>query len=92
MADETKDRDFVLTEKSGLTERAFPVLSPSQIEGLCRFGKKVEVPAGGHVWEAGQENLCMFVVLRGVMQIFEPRTRELVAEHVKGGFPGTSTC
>lgn len=67
---------------------AFPPLSPEQIESLRPFGREVHIPAGQPVWEAGQANLCMFVVLKGTMRIEEPLKKKYIASHKEGHFSG----
>jgi len=43
---------------------AFPTLSATDLKALKKFGTPKHVAKGKAVWEAGQANMCMFVVLR----------------------------
>lgn len=66
---------------------AFPNLTDAQIDALRPFGTPHHVPAGEFVWRAGDPNMCMFVVLKGDMNIVvAPDT--LVATHRPGSFSG----
>lgn len=67
---------------------AFPILTEDQIEFLKAYGKIERIPKGDDVWEAGQPNVCMFVVLEGEMDILEERNQRHIAKHTKGGFSG----
>ena len=69
---------------------AFPTLSDAHIEALRKYGVPRHFPKGSAVWVAGEPNLCMFVVLNGVMQVIDPLSARLIAKHGKGGFSGDS--
>jgi len=67
---------------------AFPVLTDAQIAALRPLGKELKLKAGTMVWEPGQENLCVFIVVSGEMEIIEPRTKKEIAVHMAGHFSG----
>ena len=50
---------------STLEDRAFPVLSPSQIAEAAPFGRERTVAAGEALFEAGEASYELFVVLEG---------------------------
>src|SRR5579862_7629773 len=67
---------------------AFPRLTDHQIEALERFGHRVKIKSGQNVWKAGDVAICMFVVMRGQMEVVDGRTGRYVANHAKGEFSG----
>ncbi len=69
-------------------DTAFPKLSCDQIHSLERFGACLKKSQGESVWQAGQANMCMFVVIEGEMRVFDPRTGSTIAVHEEGSFSG----
>ncbi len=68
---------------------AFPTLSAADLKALEKFGKPKHIAKGDAVWEAGQANMCMFVVLKGKMEIVDGRNhKEHIAFHMPGQFSG----
>ncbi|HEY3779510.1 MAG TPA: FAD-dependent oxidoreductase [Fimbriimonadaceae bacterium] len=67
---------------------AFPKLTAKQLEKFKSFADRLTVEPGEFVWHAGETNLCMFVVLEGVMEIADGRTGSFIANHTKGSFSG----
>src|SRR5437879_1886618 len=52
---------------------AFPKLDDSQLAMLEPLGSRRKVPRGELIFKAGQRDLPLIVVLRGEVEIFEPR-------------------
>src|SRR3989442_5161766 len=52
---------------------AFPKLDDSQLAMLEPLGSRRNVPRGELIFKAGQRNIPLIVVLRGEVEIFEPR-------------------
>lgn len=69
-------------------DQAFPTLSDAYIEALSQFGKPSHFKKGETVWEAGEPDMCMYVVVDGDMDILDGRTGEHIATHHKGSFSG----
>ena len=67
---------------------AFPRLTKGQIEALAEYGKKQNYAAGEEVWRAGVVDLCMYVVVRGELNIVDPRTGAVIVTHGAGSFTG----
>ncbi len=70
---------------------AFPLLTPAQIERLRPHGKLRHVEAGEVLFEAGDSNVPVYVVLSGGLEILQPcpnkGVRSLV-KHVPGSITG----
>lgn len=80
---------FVSTEvDSRQAEVAFPNLTEAQIDALMAFGSCVKIPAGDCVWEVGQSEPCMNIIMEGEMVVIDPRTEAEIARHTKGSFSG----
>ena len=58
-----------MPEKPEQTDAMFPVLDDLQIERLLPFGTRVQVQAGGIVFEQGSTSHGVFVVLSGSIQV-----------------------
>src|ERR1700733_12519335 len=70
------------------TELAFPKLTPQQIEAMSQFGRRLSFRKGDVVWKAGTPNMCMFIVLKGEMEILDGRMQQRIAMHLEGAFSG----
>ncbi len=69
---------------------AFPLLTPAQIERLRPYGKLRHVEAGEVLFEPGDSNVPVYVVLSGGLEILQPcpdGARSLV-KHVPGSITG----
>ena len=69
---------------------AFPLLTPAQIERLRPHGKLRQVEAGEVLFEPGDSNVPVYVVLSGGLEILQPcpkGVRSLV-RHVPGSITG----
>ncbi|BDB28382.1 FAD-dependent oxidoreductase [Cupriavidus sp. P-10] len=66
--DDTLEEDSVLRDHPRF-EQMFPVLSDTEVERVCRFGKLRHYPAGDFLYRAG--SLCpgVFVILSGQVRI-----------------------
>ena len=53
----------ITPDKGVQQERLFPKLTESQIERVARCGKRRSVPAGAVLFEQGQRNRELFVML-----------------------------
>ncbi len=69
MTDDDKDEQFYRDTES----IAFPKLDDSQLAMLEPLGSRRKVPRGELIFKAGQRDLPLIVVLRGEVEIFEPR-------------------
>jgi thioredoxin reductase (NADPH) len=67
---------------------AFPTLTEADFNTLEGIGKRIHIPKGDHVWNAGDANMRMFVVVEGEMEIVDGRTGAHVITHSKGHFSG----
>jgi thioredoxin reductase (NADPH) len=86
-------RRFPIAMASPATERTaqtFPVLTPAQIERIGRVAKRRKVPEGQLLFDAGDQNICFFVVLSGAIAIEQPvgDAFEPVVVHGPGQFTG----
>jgi thioredoxin reductase (NADPH) len=83
---------FPIPNTSALDQQtqAFPHLTPVQIDRIRPHGKVRSVSAGEILFEVGDEQVPMFVVLSGQIEVVQPtcsREREL-AKYGAGGFSG----
>lgn len=71
-------------------EQMFPKLSPAEIARLAPFGKERRTEAGETLFEPGQSNVSLYVVLEGDIEIATTsgRTQEVVVRHEPGDFSG----
>jgi len=67
---------------------AFPKLTDDQIVALEEYGKRKSFKEGDVLWQAGQVDLCMYVVRSGGLKILEGRSSSLITTHTKGSFSG----
>jgi thioredoxin reductase (NADPH) len=71
-------------------DRAFPVLSPSELDEVAVFGSEQPVAAGELLFEAGEASYQLFVVVEGEVEVVradEPATAP-IAVYGPGGFVG----
>jgi thioredoxin reductase (NADPH) len=50
----------------------FPRLTEAQMERISRVGKRREVHAGEVLFELGEQNNCLFVVIEGALEVVRP--------------------
>jgi thioredoxin reductase (NADPH) len=67
---------------------AFAKLTDQQIQALEPYGKRKQITKGETVWAAGTVNLCMYVIVKGDLDIMEPRSGKHIATHGEGSFSG----
>ena len=69
---------------------AFPLLTPAQIERLRPHGKLRHVEAGEVLFEPGDSNVPVYVVLSGSLEILQPCPKGVrsVVTHVPGSITG----
>jgi EmrB/QacA subfamily drug resistance transporter len=74
-------------------ERAFPILSPSEIAEAATFGSEKPVSAGELLFEAGEETYELFVILDGEVEIVRDDSAEasVIASYGPGAFVGELT-
>src|SRR5215813_1760850 len=83
---------FPIPNTSALDQQtqAFPSLTPAQIDRIRPYGKVRAVSAGEILFDVGKDQMPMFVVLSGELEILQPTCsgeRRLV-KHEPGGFSG----
>jgi thioredoxin reductase (NADPH) len=71
-------------------DRAFPVLSPSQLAEMASFGSEKPVAAGDLLFEAGDASFDLFVVLDGEIEIVRSNDddNDIVPAFGRGTFVG----
>ena len=69
---------------------AFPTLTPGQIARIAPFARERDLTDGESLWEAGDRNRPLFVVLRGEVEILSG-TDHVVTVHNAGGRDRKST-
>jgi thioredoxin reductase (NADPH) len=69
---------------------AFPLLTPAQIERLRPHGKLRHVEAGEVLFEPGDSNVPVYVVLSGGLDILQPCPKDVrtLVRHVPGSITG----
>jgi len=69
---------------------AFPLLTPAQIERLRPHGKPRHVEAGEVLFEPGDSNVPVYVVLSGGLEIVQPCPKDgrTLVRHVPGSITG----
>jgi len=69
---------------------AFPLLTPTHIDRLRPYARKREVRAGDVLFEPGDSNVPVFVVLAGGLDILQPcpSAERTLVHHVPGSFTG----
>lgn len=73
--------------------QAFPKLTSAQLERIRPYGKLRQVPASEVLFEAGDSEIPVFIVLSGSLNILQPCFSEfqLLVTHRQGGFSGEYT-
>jgi thioredoxin reductase (NADPH) len=66
---------------------AFPPLAPAQIERIRRFSTERALGDGESLWEAGDRNRPLYVILEGEIEIRSGRDH-VVTVHLPGAFTG----
>ena len=76
-----------LPDRSG---QMFPRLTPAQIARVASLGNRREVQAGQVLFDVGEQNTQLYVVLEGEVRIVRPigEQEELVVVHGAGQFTG----
>ena len=71
-------------------EQTFPTLTAAQIARIASVGRRQAVKAGEVLIEAGQQNVCFYVIIEGALEIVRPiGDREIpVVVHGPGSFTG----
>jgi thioredoxin reductase (NADPH) len=76
-------------QSGGSTDRAFPILGPSQLAEAAPFGTERKVSAGELLFEAGAASDELFVVLEGEVEVVRlDDAEEVIASYGPGGFVG----
>jgi thioredoxin reductase (NADPH) len=70
--------------------QTFPQLTEAQIARVEHFGRRRPVRAGDYLFHQGDEETHMFVVVRGQLDIVQPKEtgEELLVTHENGSFTG----
>jgi thioredoxin reductase (NADPH) len=71
-----------------IVNSAFPKLSPGEIEQLHEYATCEFYNDGDTIFKAGQEDVALFVVKSGGLEIINPHNNETVALHEPGHFSG----
>src|SRR6266571_9029945 len=66
---------------------AFPALTAEQIARIARFARERDLADGESLWEAGDRNRPLFVVVRGEVEILSGADH-VVTVHNAGAFTG----
>ncbi len=74
-------------------DRAFPVLSASELADVASFGSERAVSAGELLFEAGAASYELFVVIEGAVEVvrLEGADANVIASYGPGGFVGELT-
>ena len=72
-------------------EQTFPRLSDAQIDRMARVGRRRAVEAGEILYEPGDQNNNLYLVLAGALELERPMGAEAVATHVATLGPGQFT-
>jgi len=69
---------------------AFPLLTPAQIDRLRPYGQVRKVKAGEVLFEPGDSNVPVYVLLSGGVDIVQtcPQSERMLVSHVPGSFTG----
>jgi thioredoxin reductase (NADPH) len=68
-------------------DQVFPILTPEQIARIAAFASERTLADGESLWEQGDRNNPLFVILEGGIEILAGRDH-LVTVHLPGGFTG----
>jgi thioredoxin reductase (NADPH) len=74
----------------GFDANTFPVLTPEQLSRAATYGRKRSVDAGEVLVEVGDQNLPIFIITEGKLQVVRPTAdgEDLVTEGTPGQFTG----
>lgn len=74
----------------GRREQMFPRLTQPQLDRLSKVGHPRKVVAGEVLFEPGEQNICLFVVIEGELEVLRPvgDREELVTVEGPGEFTG----
>ena len=76
-----------MAEMTPAEEEAFPTLTAQQIARIAPFARERELADGESLWEAGDRNRPLFVILRGEVEILSGASH-VVTVHRAGAFTG----
>jgi thioredoxin reductase (NADPH) len=76
-----------MSETKSATEEAFPTLTAPQIARIAAFARERDLADGESLWEAGDRNRPLFVVVRGEIEILSGADH-MVTVHQPGAFTG----
>ncbi|HLJ51439.1 MAG TPA: FAD-dependent oxidoreductase [Bryobacteraceae bacterium] len=69
-------------------EKILPKLDAASLKRLAAFGRKRSTKAGEVLFEPGETNVGVFVVLDGRLEILNPNNGEVIVVHEPGEFSG----
>jgi thioredoxin reductase (NADPH) len=71
-------------------EQIFPTLTESQLQRISRYGTRRAVRDGEILFNQGDEGVHFFVILRGELDVVQPRAEgeTLIVRHQAGNFTG----
>src|SRR6516165_4765505 len=72
-------------------EQTFPRLSDAQIDRMARVGRRRAVEAGEILYEPGDQNNNLYLVLAGALELERPMGAEAVVTHIATLGPGQFT-
>jgi len=76
-----------MAEMTPAEEEAFPTLTAQQIARIAPFARERDLADGESLWEAGDRNRPLFVVVRGEIEILSGADH-MVTVHQPGAFTG----
>jgi thioredoxin reductase (NADPH) len=76
-----------MSQMTPTEEEAFPTLTAEQIARIAPFARERDFPDGESLWEAGDRNRPLFVILRGEVEILSGADH-VVTVHRAGAFTG----
>jgi thioredoxin reductase (NADPH) len=71
MSDPAPEVVYDPTDPMNRKEQMFPRLSPPMVQRIAIYGKEEHVPAGTVLFQRGQRGVDFFLVLSGLIEIFE---------------------
>ncbi len=77
----------IMADVTPAEEAAFPTLTAEQIARIARFARERDLADGESLWEAGDRNRPLFVVVRGEVEILSGADH-VVTVHRAGAFTG----
>src|SRR3989441_10853244 len=76
-----------MTQMTPADEEAFPSLTAQQIARIAAFARERDLADDESLWEAGDRNRPLFVILRGEIEILSGADH-VVTVHKAGAFTG----